>query len=491
MSHPAFWTFHIVTLGCKINQYESQAIREAWTALGGREVRLEESPHVFLVNSCAITARGERDTRHALYRLSRHYAAQSHQADLAEDMTSNAVSNSHSCVRILTGCAAPLVAKTFSQQEQSTYFDVLIPPQAKAWLLQAPKHWGGEDMPCASVASALTIPDTVYPFGQDGFSIKAFHRARPVLKVQDGCSHRCTYCIVPLVRGKSVSRPAADIVTEAQRLLEAGHSEIMLSGINLHHYGRDFPKTDTVRDFWDLVALLEKNLAPSWKGKGRLRISSLEPSQLNAKGLDILTSSSLLCPHVHLSLQHGSPPVLKRMGRGHYKLTALQDAVQQLRKAWPLMGIGADILMGFAGETEEDVLATLDLVRELGLSYAHVFPYSIRPGTPAAHFTQQVPHAAKLERAARVRALVEEQQSHFLQSILQQNSLDLVLDGVTGHDEAETPPARVQDSYKGVNAQYASCQLTATSDTVVQGIVRARPTHVADAVIHCVPLTGC
>ncbi len=480
-----------MTLGCKINQYESQAIREAWTALGGREVRLEESPHVFLVNSCAITARGERDTRHALYRLSRHYAAQSHQADLTQERPSSIASKSPSCVRILTGCAAPLVAKTFSQQEQNTYFDMLIPPQAKAWLLQAPKHWGGAGIPSASTACALTIPDAVYPFGQDGFSIKAFHRARPVLKVQDGCSHRCTYCIVPLVRGKSVSRPAADIVTEAQRLLEAGHSEIMLSGINLHHYGRDFSKTSAINDFWDLVALLEKNLAPSWKGKGRLRISSLEPSQLNAKGLEVLTSSSLLCPHIHLSLQHGSPQVLKRMGRGHYKLTALQDAVQHLRKVWPLMGIGADILMGFAGETEEDVSATLDLVRELGLSYAHVFPYSIRPGTPAAQFTQQVPHAAKLERAARVRALVEEQQTHFLQSILQQDSLELVLDGVTKHDSVQTSPVQAQGSYKGVNAQYASCQLTVTSDTVVQGIVPARPTHVEDAVVHCVPLTGC
>ncbi len=480
MQHRA-WTFHIVTLGCKINQYESQAIREAWIARSGVEVPLEAGPDVFLVNSCAITARGERDTRHALYRLQKLFTAETAQP----------------CLRILTGCAASLVAKTFADKAQEKYFDVLIPPQAKALLMQEPAKWGGEDFFTSKGLEALSIPAQVYPFGEQGFSIKAFHRARPVLKVQDGCSHRCTYCIVPLVRGKSISRPALDVVAEAQRLLEAGYGEIMLSGINLHQYGRELKAQDNahVADFWDLVALLEKHLAPTWAGRARFRISSLEPSQLGPKGLEVLSSSSLLCPHIHLSLQHGSPSVLKRMGRGHYKLLPLLDNVRKLRASWPHMGLGADILMGFAGETEQDVQDTLTLIKELGLNYAHVFPYSIRPGTAAEKFSEQVPHAEKLERAGRVRALVAAQQQAFLQTLLTRDSVALVLDNKVLEDEAEPPLPHDSFSesagmsttkvFKGVEAHYASCQLQVPASLHLKGIVQARPVGIEGETLLC------
>ncbi len=470
MSHAAAWTFHIVTLGCKINQYESQAIREAWTAYGGKEVPLEDAPQVFLVNSCAITARGERDTRHALYRLHRLIASE----------------KSSPCLRILTGCAAPLVAETFAKQEQDKYFDVLIPPKAKALLMQAPVAWGGEGFFASAVCPAVSVPQQVYPFGEQGFSITSFHRARPVVKVQDGCSHRCTYCIVPLVRGKSISRPAMDVVHEVLRLLDAGHSEIMLSGINLHQYGRDLvaKQNDAVADFWDLLALLEKHVAPLWAGRARLRISSLEPSQLTSKGLDILTASSLLCPHLHLSLQHGSPAVLKKMGRGHYKLPALIENIHALRSSWPLMGLGADILMGFAGEKEEDVQATLALIKTLGLSYAHVFPYSVRPGTPAEKFPEQVAHADKLERAARVRALVEEQQKAFVQALLPQESVAVVLDNASTAEEHSSNERVI----KGVEAHYVSCQITVPAGASVTGIIQARPVGVQGDILLCQPI---
>ncbi len=525
MLFPTHWTFHIVTLGCKINQYESQAIREAWTALGGEEVSLDENPQVFLVNSCAITARGERDTRHALYRLQRQNTvetqgestpASAHSVQVSHNVHASVVQGSEElqaqlprpCLRILTGCAAPLVAKTWSLQQKNSYFDVLIPPKAKALLMQNPALWGGQDFftsqasSCESFSS-LSIPEWVNPFGEKGFSIKSFRRARPVLKVQDGCSHGCTYCIVPLVRGKSISRPPMEIVDEAQRLLQAGHSEIMLSGINLHQYGRDLTLQDShqlstpVKDFWDLVSLLEKHLAGAWQGKARLRISSLEPSQLSEKGLEVLTSSTLLCAHVHLSLQHGSAAVLKRMGRGHYKIPALQKNVQTLREAWPLMGIGADILMGFAGEREEDVQETLRLVEELGLTYAHVFPYSIRPGTAAEKFTDQVPHAQKMERAARVRQQIEAQQQDFLQRLLQQKELSVVLDGAGSSDSASSGSTGTElvdahsmntpTLYKGVEAHYATCQMTLTAQHS-GGIVKAKPLRLQGDVLLCEPI---
>ncbi len=482
---PAHWTFHIVTLGCKINQYESQAIREAWTALGGHEVALDAAPQVFLVNSCAITARGERDTRHAFYRA--HNLANSQTHNQAHNLAHRQHEASPS-LRILTGCAATLVAKTWAEQKKSpqppqAYFDVLIPPKAKAVLMQDPAVWGLEHFLSGKDIRQLSIPDSVSPFGEGGFSITSFRRSRPVLKVQDGCSHGCTYCIVPLMRGKSVSRPAMDIVHEAQRLLQAGHSEIMLSGINLHHYGRDLQDSSHVKDFWDLLNLLEKHLAGAWQGKARLRISSLEPSQLNDKGLDSIMSSSLLCPHLHLSLQHGSASVLKRMGRGHYKLDALQQKIQRLRQVWPYMGLGADILMGFAGESEEDVQATLDCIAALGLSYAHVFPYSLRPGTAAEKFTDHVPHALRLERAARVRVQVEAQEQAFLHSLLQKDRLALVLDGSHACPNAHSGDTE-KKLFKGVEAHYAACEISLQPQQA-QGIVWAKPVAVQGSTLHC------
>ncbi len=482
------WTFHIVTLGCKINQYESQSIREAWQKIGGKEVDIEESPEVFLVNSCAITARGERDTRNALYRLQK---------------VQEKVKNTKPCLRILSGCAAHLVEKTLQQAPQKNshtttssrnenlsrkHYDLLVPPKAKALLLQGPKALQAFLCP----EKALSMPEYINPFGEEafsGFSISRFHRVRPVLKIQDGCSHRCTYCIVPLVRGKSISRPPMAIVEEAQRLFEAGHREIMLSGINLHHYGRDLGSINGKQwDFWDIVLLLEKILAPDWKGKARLRISSLEPSQLNIKGVEALTTSSLLCPHLHLSLQHGSPQVLKKMGRGHYALAQLKHTIKNLREHWKRMGLGADILMGFAGESEDDVLQTLDFIEEIGLTYAHVFPYSIRPGTAAANFSQQIPHALKLERAARVRSLVEKQKKTFVQSLLQEESLHVVFDAQGDSEETCSHNALI----KGVDAHYVSCQLLpcvhlANPDSLQtpQGIVAVKPVQMQDETLLC------
>ncbi len=468
MSLPASWTFHICTLGCKINQYESQSIREAWQAQGGHEVALEASPDVFLVNSCAITARGERDTRHALYRLDRTNAQKAHS------------------LRIVTGCAAHLVEKALQTQavsphpiqEHKKYFDVLIPPKAKALLLQGPQGLLAQ--------GEQAFPQQVNPFGDAhsaGFSISTFHRTRPVLKVQDGCSHRCTYCIVPLVRGKSISRPAVQILEEAQRLLRFGHREIMLSGINLHQYGRDLDGKDGIKDFWDLVQLLEKNLAPQWQGLARLRISSLEPSQLDSKGLDTLRSSTLLCPHLHISLQHGTTKILKKMGRGHYKLELLQQSVQELRLHWPKLGLGADILMGFCSENYEDVQKTLQYIQELGLTYAHVFPYSVRPGTAAAQFSEQVPHAEKLARAAIIRTQIEKQKELFLQSLLQEEYVSVVLDTTKEKEElAETL------EYKGVEAHYASCHIKLPSSMAAQigqGIMQAKPLRVENGTLLC------
>ncbi len=452
------WSFYIHTLGCKVNQYESQALREAWCSLGGTHLDTFEEADVVLINSCAITARGERDTRHAIYTAQRECPQ---------------------ALCILTGCAAQAVAAQITDANLQNAVSVIIPPRAKACLLRGPWQW--QDFSGTCYIEMGIFP----PFGENGFSISSFQRSRPVIKVHDGCSHRCTYCIVPLVRGRGISRPAHEIVHEAHTLLHAGYVEIMLSGINLHQYGRDFLKnSEEAQDFWALLEILDKALAPEWAGRARFRISSLEPNQLHARGLDIFAQSRMLCPHIHISLQNGSPHILKRMGRGHNRPDAVLAAVQALRKNTPLLSVGADILMGFPGENESHVQETQALIRALHLNYAHVFPYSSRPGTAAAAFPQQVPHALKQERATRIRTLIDEQKQHYLNELVKQAHLNVVFDSPAQHAEAE--------QYKGIDAHYAPCflQVPLPKYTGDMGkIVPVRPIAVDKGHIRCVLLT--
>jgi len=283
------------------------------------------------------------------------------------------------------------------------------------------------------------------------------------LKVQDGCSHRCTYCIVPLTRGPARSRDPLAVCEEAERLLAAGFRELMLSGVNLHQYGRDF---HAPCDFWDCIRILEERLTPRWAGLARLRISSLEPGQLDAKGLDCLAASRLLCPHLHVSLQSGSPEILRRMGRGHTKLERLVSAAQRLRALWPVMGLGADMIVGFPGETEAHARESLEIIETLGLSYAHVFPYSRRPGTAAADMPGQLPRQEKTTRARRLREAVAARQQAFLRTLLALPALHLHLDGL--------------HAWKGVDEHYAPCRLTRSRKQSGHELLIVRPVRADD-----------
>ena len=496
------WKFFLVTFGCKVNQYETQALREAWQKLGGVECSTPVEADVVCVNSCAITSKGERDARNAVFRLRR----EAPKARL-----------------ILTGCAARLFAD-YKPRPGATWAapDLLIAQEHKDVLLQGPwaippvglhsltphaeRPAGASPTPAdTKTDAAIADPASVtvnadsrpaQPEAFPPFAISTFKRARPVLKVQDGCAHRCTYCIVPLTRGRPHSRPLEDIVAEARRLLEAGHVEIMISGINLGQYGRG---NDHLGDFWNLLRTLDAALSPDFAGQARFRISSLEPGQLNERGLDTLLGCGLLCPHLHISLQHGSQRVLKRMGRGHYNASMLEKAVTSLGAHWPVMGLGADIIAGFPGETEDDVQELLALIERLPLTYAHVFPYSRRPGTAAERFDKQVPQALKLERAARIRQAVAQKQRAFLEAQLQIPHMLLAADvadvtdvanvanvadvadvaNVTNVADVASPDLNrgrggAAKPLKGVNEYYAACFMPRTPQTMNE---HAHPSH--------------
>lgn len=439
------WTFHILTFGCKVNQYESQAVREAWQARGGAEATTPGAADVVLINSCAVTSRGERDARNAVFRVRR--AAPGARI-------------------ILAGCAARLF-EAFRPRPGAMWAepDLCLGNDLKTRLLNGPRGGseGGADAPA-------------WP----PYRISAFSRARAVLKVQDGCVHRCTYCIVPQTRGQPRSRPPQEALAEARALLANGHAELVISGINLGQYGRDRPEYG---DFWQLLRFLDAGLAPEFAGRARLRVSSLEPSQLDARGLETLAGCRMVCPHLHISLQHASPEVLRRMGRGHYSAADLETALGGLAAFWPRMGLGADILVGFPGETDGDFRTLLETLERLPLSYAHVFPYSRRPGTAAAQFAGQLPLALRQARAAAARAVVERRRQRFWENQLRLPRMLVVPDDSVGGSAF----------HRGVNEYYVPCFFAAPLPGGAEDrrqLVPARPVGVDGRGLVVAPLSG-
>jgi len=406
--------FFLATQGCKVNQYESQAIREAWIEEGLMETPDPAMADIVLINSCAVTERAVLD----LGKLVRGFAAITPRPRI-----------------VVAGCAVEADRDRILALEA---VDEVVSQKDKAGL----GHGVRTDSPFPS----LHISD--------------YHRARAVIKVQDGCSHGCTYCIIPSTRGNSVSRTAEDVIAEAGRLLDAGIRELLLCGINLRQYGRDLPSSP---DFWDLLAEVDRALSPRWAGRARLRLGSLEPADLHDKALQTLAASRMMSPHLHLSLQSGSPDILRRMGRGHYGPEDVFGFLAGLGKIWPVFGLGADLIAGFPGETEAHARETLAVVERLPLTYAHVFPYSERPGTPAVNFKGSVPGHIRRQRAKELRMAVERKRGAFLRNLLDLPHMDVVL----------------EDGRTGMNEFYVECALEKAAPGHVREMVRVKPLKVA------------
>ncbi|MEF3698867.1 MiaB/RimO family radical SAM methylthiotransferase [Desulfolutivibrio sp.] len=393
-------TFHFRTLGCKVNAYDAQALREELRARGYVEADSPDDASLLVVNTCAVTARAAAESRRIAAALRRDHP----RAEI-----------------IAAGCAVRAVPG---------FLDGL-PGIAAVPVI-------------AEVAATLPVPPDapLTPQTATGEGVSDFPRARAVIKVQDGCSHGCAYCIVPRARGASRSRPVDQVSAEALRLAAAGFREIVLSGINLGHYGRDLPQTP---DFWDLLAALGRALESAHPGQVRLRLSSLDPGMLTQKALDVLSDAPSVCPHLHVSLQSAAPEVLAAMRRGHYRPEAVADFVAKMGRIWPVMALGADILTGFPGESDADFRTTLDFCRALPLTYAHVFPYSRRPGSLAASFPGQLPADVKKERARILRDLARDKKTAFARTVAALPRLAFVAERVG--------PAR------GVCEYYLECRL--------------------------------
>ncbi len=403
--------YSIKTFGCKVSQYESQSIREAWQKQNYQETK-EEHADILLLASCAVTREGVTDARQLCNKWRKLYP------------------NSHI---IITGCAAEIAKDDFKNA------NAIIPQKMREILLtENPKNLLGY----YEVVKSNNFP---------AFSIQDFKRSRPVIKVQDGCSHVCSYCIVPYCRGGSKSRNYKDIIEEIQILLEKGFREFVLSGVNLRQYSyNDF-------DFWDILKILQEKFAKDWENKARFRLSSLEPAQLNTKGIEVLTLSNMIAPHIHLSLQSGSQTVLERMKREHYLLKDIHHSLNELQKKWKNFGLGADFLLGFPEESEEEFQETISFINEIDLTYSHVFPYSPRPHTPASKYDGQIEKHIKKERTALVRNLIDKKQEKFMQKILKEEKVCISLDIPDEKDFYEGKTFEALDQY------YNACTLEYSS----------------------------
>jgi len=350
-------SFSIQSFGCRVNQAEAFLWADEFQKNG---LRYKENPFksdFVLLNTCTITSRADRDVRSFIRKISRLNP----KAQL-----------------ILTGCYVerapeelrnlPLVSHIFSNKEKNSLAEKVL----------------------SHVNSREKISNRLY-------------RSRALVKIQDGCDFRCAFCIIPSVRGKSISTEKGKILNLVKKYTEEGFREIVLTGIHLCLYGFDLKHKSSLLELLKEIEALE--------GLGKVRLSSLDPRLLSHSLLAHITSSKKICPHFHLSLQHGSDNIIHRMGRevdvAHYR-----KIITYLRQALPAASIGADIIVGFPGETEDDFKKTYIFLDQSPLTYFHVFPYSPRPGTEASKWPQ-VKDKVKKERAGLLRRLSAEKNTRF------------------------------------------------------------------------------
>jgi len=358
-------TFALETLGCKVNQYESSYFLETLKEAGCTNAPFHERVDIYIVHSCAVTEKAGFQTRQLLRRARR---------------------TNPSALVVVAGCYAQLEGDRIVRERLATH---ILGNPGKFNLLASLGEPAGFEAPWRSTRES---GDIRRDFEMLPVSCMHTGRTRAMLKIQDGCDSLCSYCVVPQVRGKSRSLPLGAVFTQMERLVEAGYEEIVLTGIHLGQWGRDL---DTACTLSGLLRDMDMHRHPA-----RVRLSSLEPMEIDSGLIGIMSGSSWICPHFHIPLQSGDSEILKRMRRP-YSAARYSELVRQIHAVLPEAAIGADVLTGFPGETETQFGNTLDLLERLPVGYLHVFPFSPRPGTPAATLQGQI-QGPELRRRAQI-----------------------------------------------------------------------------------------
>ncbi len=412
----------ILTFGCRLNTYESEIIRQNALSAG-----LTGS---VIVNTCAVTAEAERQARQSIRKARREHPR---------------------ATIIVTGCSAQIDPQGYAAM-----------PEVDVVLGNDEKLRSDSFLPAAMSAQKIRVHDAAAMVGTAGQLVDGFDgRARAFVQVQNGCDHRCTFCIIPFARGPSRSIPIGAIADQARRLCAAGYAEIVLTGVDITSYGADLPGRPP-------LGQLVRRLLGAVPELPRLRLSSLDPAEIDDDLWALIADEPRLMPHLHLSLQAGDDLILKRMKRRHSRRDAIEFA-DRARRARPDIVLGADFIAGFPTETDAMFDNTLRLVADCGLSLLHVFPFSPRPGTPAARMPQ-LPRQVRRDRAAMLRQAGFDALGSTLSRHLGRTAKILVESPSTGRTEHNLP---VQFDTPQPPATIVPSQLVAIA---AQQLV-ARPLH--------------
>ena len=378
-------TVAIKTFGCKLNQFEGEQIRAQLIALGCFIVPFDSPADVYVINTCTVTGRTDRDCRRLIRQTHRQYP--------------------HALIAV-TGCYAEADPEGLKALPEA---HLIIGNTGKA------------DLP-ALIMQRLGLPSELPQdvpvlapaYGDAGIMLEEFsEHTRAFVKVQEGCDAHCTYCIIPQVRGTSRSVPPEIVQEQVERLIAAGHPEIVLIGIHLGKYGEDLPGAP------DLTGLMLQLL--QLPGMGRIRLSSIEPMEVPQSMIELITSHPQVCRHLHIPAQSGCDAILKRMGRP-YDIASYTRLVENIMNHNPATCIGSDIMVGFPGETAWEFEETRKFIADLPFGHLHVFSYSQRPGTPAATMPGQVLPQIKQERNQILRDLAEQKRIAFAKSLVGQTA---------------------------------------------------------------------
>jgi threonylcarbamoyladenosine tRNA methylthiotransferase MtaB len=356
--------FH--TLGCKVNHYETEAIWQLFKQDGYERVDFESISDVYIINTCTVTNTGDKKSRQVIRR---------------------AVRKNPDAVICVTGC----YAQTSPAEIMAIPgVDVVVGTQDRVKMLEYIEQYKLERQPINGVGNIMK--SRVY----EELDVPSFtDRTRASLKIQEGCNNFCTFCIIPWARGLMRSRDPKEVIHQAQQLVDAGYQEIVLTGIHTGGYGEDMKDYNLAQLLRDLEVV---------KGLKRLRISSIEASQITDEVIEVIKHSNIVVRHLHIPLQSGSNSVLKRMRR-KYTMEFFGERLDRLKEVLPGLAVTSDVIVGFPGETEEEFMETYNFINDHKFSELHVFPYSKRTGTPAARMEDQVDEEVKNERVHRLISL--------------------------------------------------------------------------------------
>jgi len=383
-------TVSIATLGCKVNQFESEALMDSFEQRGYVLVPFGEGADIIIINTCTVTHRADFQSRQLIRRAFR--------------------SNPKSLI-IVTGCYSQLEPETLAGIEGVKY---LLGNREKGQipdLLPLMREGGFPRIRVSDIHEETLFSDLPLP---------SFHcHTRAFLKIHDGCDARCSYCIVPQARGRGRSLSPERVLEHLRVLKERGFKEVVLTGIHMGSYGLDLSPPFSLEK---LLRRIEEE-----ETSHRIRLSSIEPMDFSEGLISFLSQSVKVCPHLHIPIQSGDDDILKKMNR-NYDRSVLTDLIQELHQRIPKLSIGADVIVGFPGETDEKFKQTYELIQSLPLSYLHIFPFSKRKGTPASQFSHQVDEGRIKKRAEEMRELGREKRQAFYRLFLDQELNVLVED---------------------------------------------------------------